>query len=406
MYGLLKGYYILLIYSIFGKYLFSVPDAVSDILVVGFILLSLHNDGYRLNVPRKLGNYCIWVVIVPALIILSTSVITQVFKSLSMDYLVRSTTLCVRWILYCLLGLRTVYVFKEESSDILLVSCLIAYIPSILLYFLQNGIVDGFYTLFSGEAHNKAGALEVHRVTYVFGFLAIYYLYQWLIFRKKFFSRALLSIVLLLLGVKRVASFALVLILIMLLIIKFIKNDKYKYRVTLFLSTLFIVTALVFVYLIKSGNIENTFKTLGIDDKFRFNFWNHISSEYEFSLSFFGNGISYAQRFMWHEWANIKDLASVTNLHNDVLSYYIGLGFLGFIAFFGMFFAGQIILQKKWFTVNSAVLTFLLSAFYFIVMTTSNEGLPGFVYGCFMMLIFAIASSEQTNSNEKRLINE
>ena len=406
MFGFLKVYYIFLIYSIFGKYLISVPDIVSDILVLGFIALSLRNDRYELRIPRKLGDYCIWVIALPAAIILVFSLTVQIFQSLSSDYVVRSATLCVRWVLYCLLGLRTVYVFKEKSADMLLYSCLVSYIPSIIVYFIQNGFVAGFVTLFSGEAHNGSIALEVHRVTYVFGFLSVYYLYQWLINKQKNFPRMLTSVAMLMLGVKRVANFALVIGLILILTVKLIKKEKTKYRFSCMVATSFIAVSLLFVYAVKSGQLQNVFGRVGIEDNFRFNFWNHISPEYEFSPTFIGNGLSYAQRFMWHEWSNIKDLGAVTNLHNDVLCYYIGLGFFGFCLFFGMFFIGQVVLMKKWFSVNSAAFVLIMSVFYFIIMTTANEGLPGFVYGCYMMLILAIASNDSAQKSEQESINE
>ncbi len=406
MIGFLKVYYIFLIYSIFGKYLISVPDIVSDILVLGFIALSLHNDRYELRIPRKLGDYCIWVIAIPALIILVFSLIVQIFQPLSIDYIIRSATLCIRWVLYCLLGLRTVYVFKEKSADMLLVSCLIAYIPSIIAYFFQNGFVDGVITLFSGEAHNGSTALEVHRVTYVFGFLSVYYLYRWIIDKQKVFPRMLLAVAMLMLGVKRVANFALIIGVVLIITIKFLKKEKTRYRFSCLVATSFVAVALLFVFLVKSGQLQDIFGRAGIEDNFRFNFWNHISPEYEFSPTFIGNGLSYAQRFMWHEWSNIKDLGAVTNLHNDVLCYYIGLGFVGFCLFFGMFFLGQVVLMKKWFSTNSAAFALTMSGFYFIVMTTANEGMPGFVYGCYMMLILAIASNDFAHKDEQRSINE
>ena len=408
MYGVLKTYYVILIYSIFGQYIFNVPDIVSDVLVVGFIALSLCQDRYQLHVPRKLGNYCLSIIIVPAIVILAFSLTSQLFQSLSTDYLVRSTTLCVRWVLYCVLGLRTVYVFGEKSADMLLVSCLVAYIPTIVIYFVQNGIVAGFNILFSSDAYSESIVLEVHRMTYVFGFLSVYYLYKWIISKDRVLPQMLLSIVLLLLGVKRIANFALILILAFLLLIKFLKNDERRYRFTCVLAVITVLIPLLYVFAIKSGGLRLAFEHFGIEDSFRFNFWNHISSEYEFSVGFLGKGISYSQRFMWNEWSNIKDLSAATNLHNDILSYYIGLGFIGFVGFFGLFFVGQTVLLKRWFSVKSALFAFALSSYYFVIMATSNEGLPGFVYGCYMMLIFAVASSEDEalSYSDRRKANE
>ena len=340
------------------------------------------------------------------MLVLLFSLIVQSFKSLSPDYLAHSITMCIRWILYSLLGLRMVYVFKDESADILLIACMVAYMPSILIYFVQNGLLNGFYILFSGEAHSESIVLEIHRMTYIFGFLVVYYLYNWFILNKKFLPQIIFSICLLLLGVKRIASFALIIALIIIVLIKILRTDRWRYNFACVVASFFVLIALGFVFLIKSGYLQLIFEYFGIDDSFRFNFWNYISPKYEFSISFLGNGISYSHRFMWHEWSNIKDLSAATNLHNDVLSYYIGLGFIGFVSFFSMLFIGQMSLLKRWFSTKSALFAFVLSVYYFIIMMTSNEGLPGVVYGCYMMLIFVIASSEDNCFRERAGANE
>ena len=389
MYGILKVYYIILIYSFLGERFFNYPDIVSDVLVFGFVFLSMHQDQYQLHVPRKQGIYFICTTVVPAIVILVYSLLVQLLQSLSVDYIVRSVTLSIRMVLYCFLGLRAVYVFKEKSADTLLCACAIAYLPTICSFFFSTGIVGGFQTLFSESVNNDSVKLEVHRLTYVFGFLAVYYLYEWIILKKKVLPQLLLSVCLLFLGVKRIAIFAFIIAAFIIVLLKFIRRDRKKYSIICGVSFSSVIIALIYIYLIKNGYLQIAFKFLGIEDNFRFNFWNHISPEYDFGLGFIGRGISYSHRFMWHNWYSIKDLAEATNLHNDILSYYIGLGFVGFCLFFGMFFLGQVILSKRLFSIKSAAFATVISLFYFITMLTSNEGMPGIVYGCYMLLVLA-----------------
>lgn len=403
---ILKIYYIILIYTVFGKHLFSFPDTISDVLVVGFIILSTYYDKYKLRIDRKTTSYLFWTSVLPALVILVFSISLQFVQSLSSDYFVRSTTLCLRWILYCLWGARTIYVFKEKSADVLLTASLIAYVPTVLIYFFQLGLVNGFKILFSENAYHASVTLEVHRLTYVFGFLAVYYLYKWLILKKRALPQLVLSGILLFMGLKRIADFAFVAAAIVIIVLKFIKKEKNKYRLACIISVSLVFVALAYIYLIKSGYLQLVFRQLGIRDNFRFNFWNHIAPEYEFSPKFLGNGISFAHRFMWHEWSNIEDLGAVTNLHNDILSYYVGLGFIGFILYFLILFTGQAVLLKKWFSTSSAVFAVVISLYYFIVMATSNEGLPGFVFASYLMLIFASTTETLVNPNKVGRLNE
>ncbi len=397
MYGVLKIYYVVLIYLIFGKSFFHVPDLILDVLILGFIVLSTYFDRYKLKISRKLGNYCIWTALLPAIIILFYSIALQFLQSLSFDYIVRSIMLCLRWILYCLWAIRTIYIFNKKSADLLLASCTVAYIPSIIIFFAQFGVIGGINTLLSKNIYHDFVALEVHRLTYVFGFLAVYYLYQWIILRKRVILQFLLSTLFLFLGLKRIANMAFIIAVLVVLILKFIRKEKNKYRFACILSVCLVLLSLGYIYLIKSGILQIVFNYFGIEDSFRFNFWNHISPYYDFSVGFTGRGISFAQRFMWHEWSNIKDLSVGTNIHNDILSYYIGLGFIGFCAFFLLVFTGQTILLKKWFSVHCAAIAIEISLFYFIIMATSNEGLPGFVFACYIMLI--LASTTETSNN-------
>ena len=401
---ILKIYYIILFYFIFGKLFFPMHAIVIDILVIGFIFLSAYTEKFRLNIPRKEGRFFLLVIAIPAAIMLVYSLVMQSMYALSSDYFVRSITMCVRLVLYGFFAMRSVYVFGDKSVDVLLHASVVAYLPSIFLFFLETGVIAGVISLFSDNVYHESVALEVHRLTYVFGFITVYFFYQKLVKNKPVLPQAIVSLIFTFLGLKRIVLFALVVAILLMIIFRYQQN-KTIYRIILVISCVMIFVALLYVFLIRYGYLQNLFEVLGLRDSFRFKFWNYFASRYDVSLTFFGYGLSYAQRTMANEWFNIDGLGAVTNIHNDILSYYLGLGFVGFILFWGMFFIGQSSIIRRYFSVESAGFAFVISIFYFVIMSTCNEGLPGFIYGFYLMVIFADFFDEKTK-NEQVVYNE
>ena len=400
MKSFLKVYYIILIYAMFGEWFFNMHALTIDLLVMGFIFLSSYEDGFELKLPYKETTYFIKSILVPAAVILVYSVITQLIYTFSADYLQHSLTLCFRLAAYSFCGLRAVYLYKDKAMNLLLVSCILAYIPAITKYFIECGFVSGIIYLFASDIYFEQIALEVHQLTYVFGFITLYFYFQKFVYGKKVMTEFIVSLIFTLIGMKRIVDLALAIIIISVIFIRRMK-EKNIYKLLCIGSFGMVFVALLYVYLIKSGLLEQMFDYFGIEDSFRFNFWNHISPKYKFSPLFWGHGISYSHRFMWHEWSGITGLSEVTNIHNDILGYYIGLGFWGFILFWLMYFYGQVKMLKNRFSIKVAAFTFFLSLYYFIIMTTSNEGMPGFVYGLYFTVIAAAIVADKTENTRE-----
>ena len=395
---LLKIYYVIFVYVGFAD--FGLSQAVIDILAIGFIFLSVLEEKMQLKLPKKEFKYYLSCVLIPAIVIFLYSIITQLLLEFSFDYLKNTFTICFRFILYTFCGVRAAYVFKTRVMNVLLFSCIVAYIPALIQYFIKSGLIYGIVYLFKDDAYAEQIALEVHRLTYVFGFIAFYFFYQKFAYKQKVMPEFIVSFILMLIGMKRIALFASVIVIIAFFVLKFFKQKNIS-KILSVASVFIIFVALGYIYLIKSGLLQQMFNKYAIGDSFRFNFWNYISKKYEFSPTFLGYGISYSRRMMWHEWSNIEGLGEITNIHNDVLGYYVGLGFIGFILFWIMYFLIQFRLIKKSFSLRAATFCFLLSFYYFIIMATSNEGLPGFIYGFYFTAIIAtITADKAENINE------
>lgn len=280
----------------------------------------------------------------------------------------------------------TIFSYQERTPDYLLVSCIIAYIPAILKHFSKFGLINGIFIVFSAEANNMSLDLEVHGLTYVFGFLGLYYMYCSYVQKKEKKQMCVISIVLMLLGVKRIVIAATALTILLLLLMSKIKGKR-RYVVIQLMCIVMIFAAYIYITILKNGTLEQIFNTYNIADNFRMNFANYLRNKYEISPSFLGYGMAYSHRIIVHEYSNIQYLTTAVNIHNDLLGIYLGTGFIGFGIYWYVFFFDRCSLLWKKYGSDSLLFAFLISFYYFMNMLVSNIGLDPFYYSVYFMVI-------------------
>ena len=244
--------------------------------------------------------------------------------------------------------------------------------------------------MLSGDIFSAQIALEVHTLTYLLGFVYVYYFYQWMVQKKPVRSKVILSLFMTIAGVKRIVLAAILMVSLVILLSAWLK-EKTRLRLLKVGSVIMVFVAFGYVYSIKSGVLETTLQMLGIDANFRFNFWDHFSTRYSLSPLFFGYGISYPHRILHHEWSQIQDLNTAANIHNDVLGFYLGLGFCGFVAYWWLFFCKRVQMLGNKISVSSATFSIIISLFYFVIMMTSNEGMMEFPHAIYFLMIYMTA---------------
>ena len=171
--------FIVTLILISSQNIITLPSVVLDALILIFLILSKNkNRGLIIPLSGKEGMVTKWFII-PFCLIFLYSMIIQFCNNFTNDYLIHTFTLCYRMILYILLAKVACENFKENTVKYLLYTCIICYIPAILKHFILYGLLRGIVIIFNSNANKVGLELEVNKLTYIFGFICIYYFYLW-----------------------------------------------------------------------------------------------------------------------------------------------------------------------------------------------------------------------------------
>lgn len=171
-----------------------------------------------------------------------------------------------------------------------------------------------------------------------FGIFAIYYAYNR---RWKSFIVALLFLVF---AEKRIAIVAVALAL---LVMGMQWLFRYNRKLLHVIWGGCIVAIFLYVFLIHSGILEAVCWGANINTNGRVEIYGRMADEARFSLTYFGKGIGYVEHLL-----QCWNISAFSNLHNDLLKFYIELGFLGLLLYLFAFgvvikYAGKIYEDSK-----------------------------------------------------------
>lgn len=152
-----------------------------------------------------------------------------------------------------------------------------------------------------------------------FGIFAIYYAYKkrWLPFT--------IAVLFVFFAEKRIALLAVLAALFIMGIIWLFQQNK---KLVLTFWGIVIGAVYMYLFLIYSGIMEAFVWGANINTNGRVEIYSRVANEFEFSVGFLGEGIGVVENLLdcWH-------VLTYSNLHNDLLKFYIELGFLGLLLF-------------------------------------------------------------------------
>lgn len=238
---------------------------------------------------------------------------------------------------------------------------------AILLVFLGRGIRN----------YTQSDLME-SQYAFIFGVYLLYYFWN-----KRYFSSAM-SATALYLANKRIALLATILTVCYLLFLKLLKKEKLKLFILHISNILILGGVFAYIYIIKSGIMGNVVAKYKINTMGRANVYGMISESYSFSLKYLGKGIGSVQVLVRE-----LGLSTYQLLHNDILSFYIELGFVGFLIFWIVYCAIFYDLLKKLST-ETMIITLGLFVFTVIVFMTDNISIYINYFYPFYVIIFSL----------------
>lgn len=226
-----------------------------------------------------------------------------------------------------------------------------------------------------------------------FGIFALYYLYE------KNWKCFVTAILFMLFAEKRIAIVAMAAAL---LIMGLMWLFRYSKKLAMLLWAMVIVAAYVYIYMIYSGTLEAVCWGANINTNGRVEMYGRMAQEARFSLSYLGKGLGYVENLLSH-W----NILTYVNLHNDLLKFYVELGFLGFLIYLLSYGVVWHITGKK-FTLKKMSFLLVLLVYTMLMFTTDNVSIYMLYLVPFYSIFFAVLEGRNADPKitDSKILNE
>lgn len=225
-----------------------------------------------------------------------------------------------------------------------------------------------------------------------FGIFALYYVYE------KNWKRFLAAVLFMLFAEKRIAVVA---ILAALAVMGILWLFRYSKKLVLLLWTAISGCVYLYVYMIYSGALEAFCWGANINTNGRVEMYGRMAQEARFSVGFLGKGLGYVEQLLEH-W----NILTYVNLHNDLLKFYVELGFLGLLCYLLSYGVSLHLADRNFGSVKMSFL-FVLLVYTMLMFTTDNVSIYMLYLVPFYSIFFAVLegsrkSAEKIEADQKK----
>ncbi|MDE7009115.1 MAG: hypothetical protein K2P07_13335, partial [Lachnospiraceae bacterium] len=249
--------------------------------------------------------------------------------------IINGVGMIVPQILSVLIAAATLYLFGEKGALYCLGAMCAANFIKVLTVAVEGGIGDfleEFYLLlvsFSAQNGPLMQQLEINDLTFAFGPFLIYLL----LWRKKIphsFLWFFVTLILFLLGLKRIAIPAVALGFVVAFFVRMLP-EKAARQAAMCLAAGMIIVSFMYIVGIRSGLFLYMEEKLGINTMGRVAMFANLEPYYDISITYMGKGTGF-ERFV--DWASGVEyqvpLRTLMPIHNDFLRMYMNIGFAGY----------------------------------------------------------------------------
>ena len=293
-----------------------------------------------------------------------------------------------------------VYLFGKESIKLFLIAFCVCNALIMIIEMPRFGFAASISSLIHsivtfGDAKGYARTLEIHDLTFIMGQFSIYYLLfapkDTAEHRKERRYGIAASVFFFVVGMKRIAIFALAFTI---LLGWLIKDRKNTYRIVMGIGITMTVLAFLFIYTVRSGSFMNMLETFGVDTMGRTSAWDMASEYYDFSPTFLGRGFESVDAIV-KEWVVQGKTKKALPLHNDYLRMFIELGFYGFTIWVVVQYIIYPIIWKKAYNSRTACMYMCIFVYMSFTFMTDNTAFLYWSTMALRLLPMAFASGEE-----------
>lgn len=224
-----------------------------------------------------------------------------------------------------------------------------------------------------------------------FGIFALYYAY------KKNWKVFIAAILFMLFAEKRIAIVAMAAALLVMGLMWVFRQSK---KLAFIIWGLVSAVAYAYIYLIYSGTLDALCWGANINTNGRVEMYSRMAQEAEFSLGYLGKGLGVVEQLLEH-W----NIMTYVNLHNDLLKFYVELGFLGFFIYLLSYGIMFYLVEKK-FDESKMSFLLILSVYTMVMFMTDNVSIYMLYLVPLYSTFFAVLASKGTSSEKRELYDK
>ena len=342
------------------------------IVVIGAAVLIVSGN---LNRIKKTASF-IGVYAFVLIGIIVWSIFLWIINLETIDFIVRGAAKFMYQFLVLLIIFAGVYMFGERAIHATFYGLALANFIILLINLQAYGIsdsVNSMMAMFQG-AESQTGfarAMEIHDITFAFGFYIIYFIFFAKHNRERIADIAIAAFFFIL-GWKRIALAALPAALAAAVVMGRMRPKSRK-RFMQIVAWGFVVFSFLYVVATRTGIFDAVTETLGINTMGRNEVYSYIEKYYNISLGFIGYGFEYTTVILQQVMLDNPDAKiGVVALHNNILTVYIELGFVGFWAWILYTWVFQLRWMLTHWDEKVALLFFLSELYIFVTYMTDN----------------------------------
>lgn len=343
-------------------------QVIIGLLWIAYAICKYIKNGCCFSGKHNKISLFIKIYFIPKLLIHLYTIVLMLLGKVEWKYFSSNLTVYVP----TLLAVLSVYLFETKALKYNIYALIISWLTSIGTSLLIKGPGIFVYAIkqayFDTATNQSINYLELHDMMLALGFIAVFYYVAQLKMTKSSFFMLFSVILMMILGMKRIAVLGVILVIVMHAIIKR-SSKKWQYKMCLIAGVIAIVVCYLFIYILASGDLFfDILSRFGIHPMGRNYYYKAIMNYAEFDVSFLGIGRNAITYILNNELSYLR----VGGVHSDIIKMYVENGFVMFGIWLWYYLIKVTQIYKNHFGVKSAVMYFMLTAYNFILYFTDN----------------------------------
>ncbi len=294
----------------------------------------------------------------------------------TIDFILRGTLKFVFQCIVLLIIFAAAYMFGERSIYATFYGLALANGVMILISLGIYGPTDSLNSIITmlsggGSQEGFTRAMEIHDITFTYGFFIIYFLFFAQHTRERAIS-IIIAAVFFILGWKRIALFSIIVVMFLAIAMGRMRS-RYRIGLMKFIAWTVVFASFAYILIVRYHIFETILAYFNLDSMGRNEVYDYISDYYTVSVGFMGYGFEYTTVILQSIMENHPEAhIGVVALHNNILTEYIELGFVGFWAWLLYTWIFQLNWMLNHWGEKVAMLFFFCELYIFITYATDN----------------------------------